>query len=84
MFNIEKFLDKFSKNIKSTEINKRVIIETIKKYISLDIPLDHIEIIDYIIHIKSSPAVLNKIFIYKQKIIEEINSKISLKIIDIK
>ncbi|KKR31680.1 MAG: hypothetical protein UT65_C0020G0009 [Parcubacteria group bacterium GW2011_GWF2_39_8b] len=84
MFNIEKYLEKFSKNIRNAELNKTKILEIIKKHTNLNLLPEEIEIKNYIAYIKSSPAVKNKLFIHKNKILEEISTSLSTKIIDIK
>ena len=84
MFNIQKYLERFSKNIKSAELDKSKILEIIEKNTQIKIlPVD-LEIKNYIIYINSSPAVKNKLFIYKAKILEEISASVSTKIVDIK
>jgi hypothetical protein len=82
MFNISSFLEKFSKNLKSTELQKEKITYVIKNISGMEISNDSIEIKNSILYIKSSPALKNKLFIYKSKILEGINSD-KLKITDI-
>ena len=84
MFNISSFLEKFSKNIKSNEVYKQQIIEIIKTNTQISIPEEEIEIKDYIIYTKSSPAIKNKLFISKEKIMSDLNSVLPIKIIDIR
>jgi len=84
MFNISSFLQKFSKDLNSTELNRKQIIDIIKKHTQIELSLVDIEIKDYIMETKSSPAVKNKIFMYKEKILEEINRSVSQKIVDIR
>ncbi len=84
MFNIEKYLDKFSKSAKLAELHKGKIIEIIEKQTGLYILPKNIEIKDSIVYIKESPAVKNKLFIYKQTILEEISVSIPIKIVDLK
>ncbi len=84
MFNIEKFLNKFTKEIKSTESNKNIILDVIKKHTQIELQLNDVEIKDYQVVLKASPAVLNKIFIYKQKILDELGTSLPIKIVDIK
>lgn len=85
MFNIEKYLEKFSKNIHSSKLQKECILGVIKKYTQIQLSPDEIEIKNYIVHTKTSPAVLNKIFIYKSKILEDIALQTpNFKIVDIK
>ena len=84
MFNISSFLDKFSKNLKSSELYKKQILEIVEKQTQINIPPEEMEIKDYIVYVKSSPAVKNKIFIYKNKILEDINMTIPIKIVDMR
>jgi hypothetical protein len=85
MFNINKYLEKFSKNISGVEIQKNQILEIINKYIKLEVLPQDIEIKNYIVYIKSSPSLKNQIFIYKNKILKDIVSSLpNLKIGDIK
>lgn len=84
MFNIQKYLEKFSKNINSIELYKKEIIEVIKKNTQIKLSLEDFEIRDCVINFKGSPAVKNKIFIYKNKILEDIKTSIPGKIVDIK
>jgi uncharacterized membrane protein len=72
MFNISNYLQKFSKNIYSSENNKKQILDIIKKHTQVVLYLGDIEIKNYILHIKKSPTILNKIHINKAKILEEI------------
>lgn len=84
MFNIEKYLEKFSKDVRNAELHKTKIIEIIEKHTQLLILPKNLEIKDYIIYIKDSPAVKNKIFINKGKILEEITTSVPIKVVDIK
>jgi hypothetical protein len=83
MFNIEQFLKKFSKTVFSNELYKKQIIEIIKRYTNVDITEENIEIKNNIIYTTTNPGVKNKLFIYKNKILEDISS-LPIKIIDIK
>ncbi len=84
MFNIDKYLEKFSKSFKDAEKHKTKIIEIIEKNTQLYIPPKYLEIRENIIYIQESPVVKNKLFIYKDKILEEISKETPLKIIDIR
>ena len=75
---------KFSKDVRNAELHKTKIIEIIEKHTQLHILPKNLEIKDYIIYIKDSPAVKNKIFIYKNKILEETSISIPTKVVDIK
>ena len=82
MFNIEKYLEKFSKSLRSADVDKKKIIEIVKNQTGLDFFVGDIETKNGVIFLKSSPAVKNKIFIYKQKILDDLNK--ILKITDIR
>ena len=84
MFNISKFVGKFSKNIKSIETDKQKILEIIEKNTQIKILPKEIEIKDYIVYVKSTPAIKNKLFIYKEKILEDISLSLPTKIVDIR
>lgn len=84
MFNVSKYLEKFTKNIKNFELDKNQIIKIILIYTNINIPLDSIEIKNNILYIKGSPAIKNKIFIYKRNILEEINKNNTVKILEIR
>lgn len=84
MFNISKFLGKFSKEVDSLEANKQKVSEIIKNVTGLNIEVGDIEIKNYIVYIKSNPSILNKIFISKVRLIESISNSTNIKIIDIK
>ena len=84
MFNIASFLEKLSKNIKADELSKKQILEIIEKHIQINILPAEIEIKDYVLYVKSSPAVKNKLFIYKTKILEEIAQSLTVKVVDIR
>jgi hypothetical protein len=84
MFNIEKYLEKFSKDVKNAELHKGKILEIIEKHTQLYILPKNLEIKDGIIRVNESPAVKNKLFIYKEKILEEISVAVPLKVIDIR
>ena len=84
MFNISSFLEKFSKNLKSSELYKKQILEIVEKQTQINLRPEEIEIKNFVVYIKSSPAVKNKIFIYKNKILEDINMTIPIKIVDMR
>ncbi|HEY0221178.1 MAG TPA: hypothetical protein VGC58_03075 [Candidatus Paceibacterota bacterium] len=84
MFNISKFLDKFSKNLQSEESYKEAVKNILKNQIGLEIDFSKIEIKNNVVYIKSTPGVLNKIFINKQSLLGEISKSLPMKIVDIK
>lgn len=83
MLNISKYLEKFVKKLNSENDNQERIIEIIKTKTSLSIQTGDIEIKGNIIKTKTTPAVKNKLFIYKEELLEEINLSSPIKIIDI-
>ena len=83
MFNISSFLNKLSKDINLAELNKKQILEIINKQTELNLPEKSVEIKNNVIYLKTFPAARNKIFIEKNKIIDQI-SKLSIKIVDIR
>ncbi len=84
MFNIDKYLQKFSKGISNLEFNKSKIIEVINKYTNINIDKSKIEIKDYKIFIETNAVGKSQIFINKNKILNEINSFTDTKVVDIK
>ncbi len=84
MFNISSFLGRFSKDISSQEDIKKTLIDIIFKHTQLNFSADSLEIKNYILNLEASPAVKNKIFIYKNAILEDIALSVTEKIIDIR
>lgn len=84
MFNISKFLEKFSKEIQSGEAQNKKIIDVIKTQTGIDLDPKDLEIKNNIVYINSSPAVKNKIFIYKEDILRDVSSDSTLNISDIR
>ncbi len=84
MFNISSFLEKFSRNVQNAEIFNVQILDIVEKHTQIRIPTTDIEIKNGIVLIKASPGVKNKIFIFKNKILEDITKSIPVKILDIK
>lgn len=84
MFNISSLLKKFSRNIDTHDEVKKEISRIIQLYTGIPITSDMYEIKEYNIHVAVSPALKNKLFINKKKILEEISRNIPQKIIDIK
>jgi hypothetical protein len=75
MFNISIYLDKF-KNIESKgSILKNIIIDSVKKVLKADIDKKNIEIKNGIIYLKVNPVLKNEIFINKNNLTKELNSK---------
>jgi len=85
MLNIQGYLGKFSKRLNDLTHQKTQIVGIIEKYTQIIVLPEEIEMKDYVIYLKSSSAVSNKVFIYKNRILEEISMLLpDLKIFDIK
>ncbi|KND47979.1 MAG: hypothetical protein AB201_00030 [Parcubacteria bacterium C7867-006] len=84
MFNIEQYLKRFSKGIESIKVNKENIVLIINKYTNLNINSSDIEIKDYKIIVNTSAVGKSQLFLNKNKILQEINSSIKTKVVDIK
>lgn len=83
MFNINKYLDKFNKNINSTNLFKEKVVKTIKDITNIDIDIKKIEYKNGLVYLNLTPAKKNKIFIQKDRIINEISKSTENKIIDL-
>ncbi len=84
MFKLSQFLQKFSKNLSDRDHYKKEIISIISKHTHLDIQEQRMEIKNYILYIDGSPAYKNKLFTYKQAILEEISKIPGLKVMDMR
>lgn len=84
MFNIDRYLKRFTKNLDSLEFEKENILEILKKHTNLTLNKTDIEIKDYKILVNTSMAGKNQIFIKKNLILDEIKSSVGVKVIDIK
>ena len=84
MLNISKYLEKFVKKLQSESFSNNKILEIINNTTSISLKLEELELKNNIIYIKSSPAVKNKLFIFKENILNEINLFSKIKIIDIR
>ena len=84
MWNISSFLEKFSKSLQSTESEKQHILDVIEKQTNIRLNLKDFEIKNYTVEVRATPAIKNKLFIYKRQLLEEINTFSSVKVVDIK
>lgn len=75
--NIEGFLERF-KNLKTSEkFNKEETLNVINKITNIELVNENIEIRGGVLYIKiSDPVIRSQIFLYKEKIIEEIEKKL--------
>lgn len=71
MFNIDKFLQKFSNTIKNNNDFKESFCKFIKNKTSVDLKKEEIELKNGILFIKSSSLVKNSIFMNKNEILKE-------------
>jgi hypothetical protein len=84
MFNIDKYLKRFSRNLNSLEFEKDKILEILKKHTNITLDKNDIEIKNYKIVVNTNMVGKNQIFIKKRSILDEINSNIETKVVDIK
>ncbi len=76
MKKIEGFFDKFKNKVASEVHNRVCIIEILKKNIGVELEMGDITISHGILRVKANPAVKNEMYIKKERILKEINSKI--------
>lgn len=84
MFNIKKYLERFTKKLNSIDLHRRQILEIIDKNTGIKISPEDVELKDCVLLVKASSGVKNKLFIFKTRIIEEITQLTGLKIVDIR
>ena len=83
MFDISKYLEKFKALKNSKFFLRDLVVESVKKITNIDIDKKNIDIKNGLVRINEKPIIKNEIFFKKSKILEEINSKIEIKISDI-
>lgn len=83
MFNIDKYLEKFSKRVVLNDQYIQEIKKEIKNITNIDIDHKDIEFKNCVVYLKCNPSVKNKVFIYKKRILDGLSKKIDTKIIDI-
>lgn len=83
MFNISSFLEKFTKQIISSENSTKDIQNIIEKQTGIDCSALPFTIRNAVLYIETSPGIRNKIFMSKQSILEEL-AHTTPKIIDIR
>jgi len=75
MFNISIYLDKF-KNIESkNSVLIKIIIDSVKNILKVDIDKKNIQIKNGVIYLKVNPVLKNEIFINKNSLIRELSFK---------
>ncbi len=80
---ISKLLDVYRKRLLKGEDDRRIIIESIQQVTGITLFEKEIIIKNTLLVIKSDGVVRNELFIYKQKIIETVNTRALKKITDI-
>ncbi len=80
---INKLLDVYRKRLLKGEDDRRIIIESIQQVTGITLLEKEIVIKNTLLVIKSDGVVRNELFIYKEKIIEIINTRSVKKITDI-
>ncbi len=84
MLNISKYLEKIKKNLNSGEVINSTIVEIINRNTGLGIKVGDFELRNNQILLKISPLAKNKIFIFKEKIKNEIEKETAIKNVDIR
>ena len=84
MFNISSFLEKFSKNISDQESQVKIICDSIFKVSRIVLEDKDIKIQNNILYLIISPGQKNRIFMNKQKILDDLKNQLKTKIIDIR
>ena len=75
MFNISIYLDKFKKiEVKSSNL-KNHIIDSINNIIKINIDKKDVELKNGVVYLRVHPVVKNEIFINKNTILKELNTK---------
>lgn len=75
MFNISIYLDKFKDlDLKSSSL-KKIITDSISKFVKINIDKNNIKIKNKIIYLNVNPVVKNELFINKISIINDLKTK---------
>lgn len=82
--NISKYLEKFFNKIEGDEGFYKNITEVLKNKVGIDVGTDDFEVKNNVLYTNFSPGVKNKIFMFKEEIIGEINSASKIKLTDIR
>lgn len=69
MNNLGDYLDKFKKIFSSSKFQKDAVLSIIKNVGKIELKPEDIDIKDFKVILKTSPAVKNAVFMYKQKIL---------------
>jgi len=74
MNNLGDYLGKFKKIFSSTKFQKDAVLSIINAATKMQLGPDDVEIKDYKIVLKASPAVKSTVFMYKQKILADLKA----------
>jgi hypothetical protein len=75
MNNLGGYLDKFKKIFTSTKFQKDAVRSVINHHAKIELGENDLEVKDYKIILKTSPAVKNAVFMRKQKILEDLKAQ---------
>lgn len=79
MNNLGDYLKKFEVFLETPKAQKGAVIKAIKSVSGIDIPDSDIEMKEGTVYIKGSPAVKNELFMYRKKIIKELDESLKSK-----
>jgi hypothetical protein len=80
---IKEFLEVYRTRLLKEDDKRLEVTEIIKKITGVTVPLSDMKIARGVVVIKTNPIVKNEIFLYKEKILEELKSKNRNDIFDI-
>jgi hypothetical protein len=83
MFDIAKYLEKFTRLSMTRGFLKESVVASVKEICGIDIDKNKIDEKDGIIRINERPIIKSEIFLKKTKIIESLEKKIGEKVTDI-
>ena len=84
MFNISSLLKKLSTQVASSENEIKKMSGIVSKYTKLNILPEWLVVRNNMLYIDTSPSYKNKVFMYKESILKEINETSSIKIKDVR
>ena len=83
MFDISKYLEKFSKLSTSRGFLRESVVSSIKEICNFDIEPTKIDEKNGIVRISERPIIKSEIFLKKQRILNSLEKKIGKKVVDI-
>ena len=79
MNNLGGFLEKFKNLLGTSKFQKDAVISMIESVVKIKLQDKEIDIKDFVVYIKASPAVRGEIFMRKQKILDELKKVLANK-----